>query len=95
LLDASLKLVRDLLAADEDEKRAALAQRFEACRAALADGATPQDLADLRLYRGRPAGRGRPPGRLAEILAQREERARDMAAIVAMSVRWSPRSAAR
>ena len=47
LLDSALALVRDLLAADEDEKRAALAERFEACRAALADGATAADLHDL------------------------------------------------
>jgi diguanylate cyclase len=79
LLDASLALVRDLLAADEDEKRAALAERVDACRAALADGATAQDLTELTsgcVADGQQV--------VADLLAQREERAREMAAIVTM-----------
>ena len=72
LLDATFALVRDLLAADEDDIRAALAQRFEACRAALADGATAAELRDLSagcLADGRQA--------VADLLAQRAERARE------------------
>ena len=79
LLDATLALVRDLLAADEDDKRAALAQRFDACRAALADGAAAGDLGELSagcLADGRQV--------VADLLSQRAERAREMAAIVTM-----------
>src|SRR5262245_13597773 len=47
LLDAMLALVRDLLAADEDGKRSELAQKFEACRVALAGGATAGRLTEL------------------------------------------------
>jgi diguanylate cyclase (GGDEF)-like protein len=79
LLDAALGLVRDLLAADEDDIRAALAQRFEACRAALADGATAAQLDDLSagcLADGQQA--------VADLLAQRAERVREMASLVSM-----------
>jgi diguanylate cyclase len=79
LLDATLALVRDLCAADEDDKRSELAQRFEACRAALADGATANDLTALStacLADGQQV--------VADLLAQRAERAREMASIVSM-----------
>lgn len=79
LLDATLALVRDLLAAEDDDVRAALAQRFEACRAALADGATAGDLSELSagcLADGQQI--------VAGLLAQRAERAREMASIVSM-----------
>jgi diguanylate cyclase len=79
LLDALLALVRDLLASDEEESRVALAQRFEACRAAFADGASADDLEEVStacLADGQKA--------VADQIAQRAERARELASLVAM-----------
>jgi diguanylate cyclase len=79
LLDASIALIRDLLAADDDSKRAALSQRFEACRAALADGATPEDLSELS-----DACFGDAQQILNEVQAQQAERTREMGSLVSM-----------
>src|SRR5262245_52680848 len=79
LLDATLALVRDLLAVDDGDTRSALAQRFEACRAALAGGATASDLTELSracVADGQQI--------VADLIAQRAERAREMASIVSM-----------
>jgi len=78
-LDASLTLIRDFLAIDQDSKRTALSQRFEACRAALADGATPEDLSELS-----DACFADATQILKELQAQEAARAREMASLVPM-----------
>ena len=47
LLDGALALIRDLLAAEDETKRTALAERFEACREAVAGGAPVTELAAM------------------------------------------------
>src|SRR5262245_46920257 len=77
LLDALLALVRDLLAVDEETRRAALSQRIDAFRAALADGATADDLTELSTSCIADAQQV-----VKELQAQQAERAREMASLV-------------
>ena len=47
LLDGALALIRDLLAAEHESKRTALAERFETCRKGIAEGLPPTELAAM------------------------------------------------
>lgn len=47
LLDGALALIRDMLAAEQEPKRAALAERFEKCRKAIGDGVPAAELAPM------------------------------------------------
>jgi diguanylate cyclase len=77
LLDGALALIRDMLLAEDAPGRAALAQRFEACRTANAGGAPHAEIAALGaacLAEGREA--------VAALQSLEAARAREMAALV-------------
>ncbi len=78
LLDAALALIRDMLAAEHEPARTALAERFEQCRAAMAAGQPVPELAAMTeacLADGRHI--------VADHQALRVARAREMSALVA------------
>lgn len=77
LLDGALALVRDLLIAEREPKRTALAGQFEACRVAVATGAPPEAIAEMGdacLAGGRQI--------VTEHQALQATRAREMASLV-------------